>query len=182
MQLPNKWTVLTEYWRPSSGKNIFSWNLGVSSWCFLLVLYLNCAMLNYTWMWLQLKCSQIARVKAGGHFWAWDKISEVWTPMSDFPFWVLEQIREGGSRKECQHHVTSTSGLSLSDTEVIDWGIQALTFSTFDVLNLWKYKDGLFWRKFGRDVQLKLQSGRSALSNIDILFWEIPGSKKFRHF
>ena len=55
-------------------------------------------------------------------------------------------------------------------------------FSTFDVLNVGKYKDGLFWRNFGWDVQLKLQSGRSALSNIDILFWEIPGSKKFRHF
>ena len=129
-------------------------------------------------MWVQLKCSQIARVKGSTFLGVGQDFRSLnW----DVRFPVLGFGTNTG-RKECQHHGTSTTGLSLSDTEVIDWGIQALTFSTFDVLNVWKYKDGLLWCKFGSDVQPKLQSGRSALSNIDILFWEIPGSKKFRHF
>ena len=75
----------------------------------------------------------------GRHFWAWDKISEVWTSMSDFPFWVFQQIRR---RRRSQGMPASLGKAYL----ILEWSIEVSIpwlFSTFDVLIVGKYNDGL---------------------------------------
>ena len=91
----------------------------------------------------------------GRHFWAWDKISEVWTSMSDFPFWVFQQIRR---RRRSQGMPASLGKAYL----ILEWSIEVSIpwlFSTFDVLIVGKYNDGLLWLKSRWAVQVRSNLG-----------------------
>ena len=91
----------------------------------------------------------------GRHFWAWDKISEVWTSMSDFPFWVFQQIRR---RRRSQGMPASLGKAYL----ILEWSIEVSIpwlFSTFDVLIVGKYNEGLLWLKSRWAVQVNSNLG-----------------------
>ena len=76
----------------------------------------------------------------------------------------------------------SITGQSLSDTWVIDWGIHSLTFFHFWCFDCWKVQRGVVVAQKQVGCSSELKSGRSAVSNIDVLFWEIPAARNLDIF
>ena len=176
MQLPQKWVAsLTKCWRNSLRGAPWSKYSG-STWKFQIITHIifNC----------EQKLAQVFKdstcqgFPVGRHFWAWDKISEVWTSMSDFPFWVFQQIRR---RRRSQGMPASLGKAYL----ILEWSIEVSIpwlFFHFWCFDCWKVQRGVVVAQKQVGCSSALKSGRSAVSNIDVLFWEIPAARNLDIF